>query len=89
MTQRVSVFRIEQGGIKMDVGVMSYGQLEGLVKPDKWGPKNTEGYQRAVAPRRIKDLAKYLVEGYAVLKEKKVQERKIHSSSNKIIPLLN
>ena len=67
MTQRVSVFRIEQGGIKMDVGVMSYGQLEGLVKPDKCGPKNTEGYQRAVAPRRIKDLAKYLVEGYAVL----------------------
>jgi DGQHR domain-containing protein len=48
------------------VTAMTLGQMRGHVEVDSWSPSNPEGYQRPLVERRMREVAKYLLEEQGV-----------------------
>lgn len=71
---QVNALRITQSGVgpqggkvTMYVSALSLGQLRRYAKVDNWTPANQEGYQRPLVDRRLREVAKYVLEEQGVL----------------------
>ena len=73
--ETVSALRISQGGLGDDgsdgltlyVTAMTLSQLRKHAKVDMWTPSNSDGYQRPLVDRRLRELAKYVQQEEGVL----------------------
>ena len=72
--ERVPALRITQGNTDSESGqvtifvtAMTLSQLQKHTDIDSWGPDNDEGYQRPVVERRLREIARYVLEGKGVL----------------------
>ena len=71
---RIPALRISQGSpqeeggkVTIFVTAMTLGQLQHYTNIDSWSPSNPDGYQRPVVERRLKEIAKYVLEDKGVL----------------------
>jgi len=71
---RVPALRISQGNtegeerkVTIFITAMTLGQLQKYTDIDAWSPNNPDGYQRPVVERRLKEIAKYILEEKGVL----------------------
>jgi DGQHR domain-containing protein len=71
---RIPALRITQGKpdgesrlITIFVTAMTLSQLQKYTDVDAWAPDNPEGYQRPVVERRLREIARYVLEGKGVL----------------------
>jgi DGQHR domain-containing protein len=71
---RIPALRITQGRpdgadgqVTIFVTAMTLSQLQKYTDIDAWSPDNPEGYQRPVVERRLREIAKYVLEGKGVL----------------------
>lgn len=72
--EKVPALRIVQGGMGEDsasvtiyVTALTLGQLRNHAKVDKWTPDNEGGYQRPLEERRLRAVARYVVEDQGIL----------------------
>ena len=63
----LEVRRIEQKGQVLYLGWLPAKELITRGQVDMWTPNNSNGYQRALVPKRIGEVAWYLVEGEGVM----------------------
>jgi len=71
---RIPALRISQGNPEWEGGkvtifvtAMTLSQLQNYTDIDSWSPSNPEGYQRPVVERRLKEIARYVLEDKGVL----------------------
>ena len=54
-------------GMTLYIAAMTLSQLRKHAKVDMWNPSNSDGYQRPLVDRRLKELAKYVQEEQGIL----------------------
>lgn len=71
---KVPAIRIRQAGLGADsqaidiyITALTLSELRGHASIDTWSPGNKEGYQRPLEPRRLREVAKYVLEQQGIL----------------------
>jgi len=71
---QAQALRITQKGVgsqadtvRLYVTAITLGQLRNFVAVDRWSPDNPEGYQRPPIDRRLREVAKYILEEQGIL----------------------
>ena len=54
-------------GLTLYIAAMTLAQLRNHAKVDMWSPSNSEGYQRPLVDRRLRELARYVQEEEGIL----------------------
>ncbi len=57
----------EEESVTLYVTALTLANLRKYVEVDRWSPDNEDGYQRPPVPRRLSDLAKYVLEEQGIL----------------------
>lgn len=64
---KYSALKIEQKDVELYVTALSFGELKKYAKVDNFSPDNPDGYQRPVIERRLREIARYVLNEEGVL----------------------